>query len=105
MPSGCSLLRKEEYEYRTAHNRYRIELFQEQSGAWYAVAVPLEGERLIVYGSPVVASAADALQAVVDKITRESPLLEGIAGAGAFRKDEEQPGTEAGEHRDEGAAR
>jgi hypothetical protein len=71
VPEGCSLKRKELFEYTTADNVYDVELFESADGTYYAIGVPRDGERLVVYGSNVVPSAEMALQIVVDKIRRE----------------------------------
>ncbi|MDQ0189003.1 hypothetical protein JI721_02020 [Alicyclobacillus cycloheptanicus] len=84
LPEGCTLRRKETFEYVTAANIYDMELFQTQENMWYAIAIPREGERLIIYGSNEVQSAQMAIQIVVDKIAREG--LENVPGA-----DTEEP--------------
>ena len=71
MPEGCSLRRKETFDYVTPGYAYSVELFQNADDTWYAIAVPQESERLVVYGSSVLPSAQHALQALVDKIRRE----------------------------------
>ncbi|MCL6592770.1 MAG: hypothetical protein K6T31_02225 [Alicyclobacillus sp.] len=75
-PAGCVLRRKELYEYTTPDEVYRVELYENPDGSWYAIAVPSQDERLIVYGTPVLPSAQQALQGLVDKIARESALLQ-----------------------------
>jgi hypothetical protein len=74
-PSGCTLRRKEQYEYVTPNNVYNVELFENQDGTFYAVGVPRDSQRLIVYGSSIVSSRQHALQMLVDKIQREGSLL------------------------------
>jgi hypothetical protein len=71
VPEGCSLKRKEFYEYTTANNVYDVELYENADGTFYAIGVPREGHRLVVYGSNVVPSGEMALQILVDKIRRE----------------------------------
>lgn len=70
VPEGCTLRRKEQFDYTTLYNQYAIELFFNQDGTCYAVAVPNSG-RLIVYGSSIVKDPQQALQMVIDKIERE----------------------------------
>jgi uncharacterized protein YpmB len=74
-PDGCTLRRKEQYEYVTPRNVYHVELFENQDGTFYAVGVPKDSNRLIVYGSNTAPSPEQALQVLVDKIQREGAML------------------------------
>lgn len=71
VPDGCTLRHKQLFEYTTQANVYDLELYENQGGTWYAIAIPREGERLIIYGSNEVPTAQMAIQIVVDKIKRE----------------------------------
>jgi hypothetical protein len=71
IPEGGALLRKELFEYSNEKGRYDIELFEDTEGKFYAIGVPKDDERMIIYGSNVVASRAMALSIVMDKIERE----------------------------------
>ena len=71
VPEGGKLVKKELYEYQTEKGEYDIELFETMDGQFYAIAVPREDERLIIYGSNITASRALALSIVMDKIERE----------------------------------
>ncbi|QSO49165.1 hypothetical protein [Alicyclobacillus mengziensis] len=71
MPEGCNIRRKETFEYLTPHYTYNIELFQNADNTWYAIAIPRDSDRLVVYGSSVLSSAHLALQSLLDKIQRE----------------------------------
>ncbi|MCL6625455.1 MAG: hypothetical protein K6T68_02570 [Alicyclobacillus shizuokensis] len=72
VPENTFLRRKESYEYTTADNIYDIELFANQDGTYYAIGVPREGGRLVVYGSRELPSAQEALQELLDKIHRQA---------------------------------
>ncbi|MCL6453595.1 MAG: hypothetical protein K6T78_08215 [Alicyclobacillus sp.] len=65
------LRRKELYEYVTPEALYDVELYENSDGTYYAVAVPRDVERIVVYGSSVCSTAAAAMQSVMDKIHRE----------------------------------
>lgn len=71
VPEGGILKRKEMYEYTTPTNVYDIELFEHQDGTFYAIGIPREGHRLVVYGSNIVDDREMALTILVDKIRRE----------------------------------
>lgn len=71
MPEGCNIRRKETFEYLTPQYIYNIELFQNADNTWYAIAIPRDSDRLVVYGSSVLSSAQLALQSLLDKIKRE----------------------------------
>ncbi|MDI3329007.1 MAG: hypothetical protein QJR06_10660 [Alicyclobacillaceae bacterium] len=73
VPEGASLLRKERFTYQAEHGEYDIELFETPSGEYYAVGTPHLADKIVVFGSPVVADPALALQTVIDKIERERP--------------------------------
>ncbi|MCL6631578.1 MAG: hypothetical protein K6T63_03020 [Alicyclobacillus herbarius] len=74
VPQGTFLRQKLLYEYTTADNIYDVELFVNQDDTYYAIAVPRESERLVVYGSRVLPSAEEALQELIHKIPiPESP--------------------------------
>jgi hypothetical protein len=68
VPAGHQLRRKEQYEYTTPEAVYDIEVFEGTDGTWYAVGVPREGDKLVVYGSPVVDSRSEAIGHVLAKI-------------------------------------
>jgi hypothetical protein len=74
-PDGCSLRKKEQYEYTTPNNVYNVELFENSDGTYYAIGVPRDSERLIVYGSNISPSAEQALQVLVDKILRDGAMI------------------------------
>ncbi|PWK11331.1 hypothetical protein [Tumebacillus permanentifrigoris] len=71
VPEGGTLLRKETYEYQTEKGDYDIEVFENMKGEFYAIGVPRDDERLIIYGSNITTSRALALSVVLDKIERE----------------------------------
>lgn len=71
IPEGGKLLKKELYEYHTEKGEYSIELFETMKGEFYAIAVPNDSEKLIIYGSNITTSRALALSVVIDKIERE----------------------------------
>jgi hypothetical protein len=71
LPEGGILKRKELYQYTSPHNVYNIELFENQDGSYYAIGVPQEGQRLVVYGTNETKSRQMALQILIDKIRRE----------------------------------
>lgn len=75
VPNECTLRIKQSFEYTTPVNLYDLTAYGNQDGSWYAIALPREGERVIIYGSNVMPSAQMAIQVVVDKIHREG--LEG----------------------------
>ncbi|HEU4963813.1 MAG TPA: hypothetical protein VFV52_08170 [Bacilli bacterium] len=68
---GGTLLKKELYEYHTQKGEYQIELFERMNGECYAIAVPKDDERLIVFGSNITTSKALALSVVMEKIERD----------------------------------
>ena len=76
VPNECNLRQKLLYEYITPNQIYDIELFLQQDGSCYAVGVPREG-RLIVYGSPEMTDATQAIQIVISKIHKEAIELSG----------------------------
>ncbi len=71
VPPGCTLKRKETYEYTTPHAAYHVDLYENPDGTFYAIAVPEDSEKLIVYGTPNFISQEKALFSLVDKIRRE----------------------------------
>jgi hypothetical protein len=71
LPQGAKLAKKELFEYVTPDNIYDIELYTQLDGNCYAIGLPREGEKLIVYGSSVVPAPEVAIQNVIDKITRD----------------------------------
>lgn len=75
VPNECTLRIKESFEYTTPVNLYDLTAYGNQDGSWYAIALPRDGERVIIYGSNVMPTAQMAIQVVVDKIHREG--LEG----------------------------
>lgn len=67
-----TILRKKEfYEFTTPDNVFDIELYQNQDGTCYAIGIPREGEKLIVYGTNVVSGTAQALTQLIHKIERQ----------------------------------
>ncbi|MCX7572151.1 hypothetical protein OS242_19695 [Tumebacillus sp. DT12] len=71
VPEGGTLLRKETYEYQNAKGDYSIEVYENLKGEFYAIGIPKDDERLIIYGSNITTSRAMALSTVMDKIERE----------------------------------
>lgn len=71
LTEGSFLRKKELYEYTTPDNVYDVELYMNQDGTCYAIGIPREGERLIVYGTNVVPSADLALKQLLQKIERQ----------------------------------
>ena len=71
VPEGGTLLKKETYEYQNEKGDYSIELFENLKGEFYAIGVPKESEKLIVFGSNITVSRALALSVVMEKIDRE----------------------------------
>jgi hypothetical protein len=85
IPEGCMLKRKQLFEYTTPHHVYDIELFEQQDGTFYAIGLPRDEERWVVYGSNIVDTAEQALQILVDKIQREG--VDVLFGSGASEND------------------
>ncbi|MBX6353356.1 MAG: hypothetical protein IRZ10_08450 [Thermoflavifilum sp.] len=75
LPAGATLRRRETYELTHPTGVYDVEVFQNSDGTWYAIAVPREGERLVVYGSPVCGARAEALKTVMERIDRFAPRM------------------------------
>lgn len=71
IPDECALRRKETFEYITPGYSYNVELYQNSDGTWYAIGIPRDSERMVVYGSSVLSSAKLAMQNLIDKIKRE----------------------------------
>lgn len=71
MPEGGVLVRKELFEYTTEKGRFDIELFENLDGKFYAIGLPKDDDRMIIYGSNVTETKAMALSIVMDKIERE----------------------------------
>lgn len=71
LPEGSQLVRKELFEYTSEKGDYTIELFENRKGEFYAIGTPRHSDKLIIYGSPVMAEAIMALQTVIEKIERE----------------------------------
>jgi hypothetical protein len=98
VPNGCTLRRKQVFEYTTPEQTYRVELFENPDGTCYAIGVPEDSERLIVYGSNVVDSPELALRILIDKIRRESGIFHASAGteedAAASDSESETTGSE-----------
>ncbi|QQE80381.1 hypothetical protein GI364_08165 [Alicyclobacillus sp. SO9] len=76
LPDGCFLRRKEYFEYVTANYAFDVELHENQDGTFYAIAVPRDTERVMVFGTKELGTAEAALKALVDKIRREESLIE-----------------------------
>lgn len=68
---GTFLRKKEFYEYTTPDNVYDIELYINQNGTCYAIGIPRDGEKLIVYGTNEVKNAETALKQLFQKIERQ----------------------------------
>lgn len=75
VPTDGTLRRMDVFEYTTATQMYKIELYENQDSTWYAIGVPRDG-KMVVYGSNIVSTAEQALQTVVDKIEREGQPYE-----------------------------
>lgn len=86
-PEGCILRRKELYEYITPDNAYDVELYENSDGTFYAIGLPRDGERVIVYGSNVMDTADEAMHILVDKIRRESTIFIAKDEAQATERD------------------
>lgn len=71
VPEGGALVRKELFEYSTEKGCFDIELYETLKGEFYAIGVPKDDERMIIYGSNITATRAMALSVVMDKIERE----------------------------------
>jgi|GEM_PF-6672701 len=76
LPEDCTLRRKESFEYTTASHTFDVELFENQDTTCYAIAVPRDAKRLMVFGTQEVKTPAMALRALVDKIRREESLID-----------------------------
>lgn len=70
VPEGNTLRRKTSFEYTTLDNTFDLELFENQDGTCYAIAVPRLGP-VVVYGSSIVTGTEHAIRLVIDKIERE----------------------------------
>jgi hypothetical protein len=102
MPEGCNIRRKETFEYVTPHYTYNVELFQNADNTWYAIAVPRDSDRLVVYGSSVLSSAQLALQSLIDKIKREG--MQQLFGTPDGMSDGDADDTDAESDESESAA-
>lgn len=71
VPEDAELLRKEWYSYRIGHEWFDIELFENQTGQYYAIGTPADKSRIYVYGSSIVGDPTTALAQTVKKITRD----------------------------------
>jgi hypothetical protein len=76
LPEGAQLVKKEVFTYTVREQEFKIELFEQHDGTYYAIGVPENDERLIIYGSSIVNDKRTALQIVVDKIEREAGNLD-----------------------------
>lgn len=76
LPEGAELLKKEAFTYSVREQEFLIEVFEQNDGKYYAIGVPQNDKRLIIYGSSIVDSKQMALQIVVDKIEREAGNLD-----------------------------
>jgi hypothetical protein len=76
LPQGAKLVKKELFEYVTPDNVYDIELYTQADSHCYAIGVPREGEKLIVYGSNIVPAPELAIQNVIDKIARDQMWMQ-----------------------------
>lgn len=65
---------------------YDIELYENTDATFYAIGVPRDTERVVVYGSSVVSSRQVALQSLLDKIAREG-MSQLFAGRGTTDVD------------------
>lgn len=68
LPENAQLVRKETFEYSSPKGEFLIELFETIEGKYYAIGTPRHEDRLIIYGSPVLNEAKQALQVVIGKI-------------------------------------
>lgn len=71
IPEGSFLRKKEFYEYTTPDNVYDIEVYFNQDDTCYAIGIPREGEKLIVYGTSTVNDAELALKQLLQKIQHQ----------------------------------
>lgn len=71
LPEDAELMRKEWYTYRVGNQWFDIELFEKTTGQFYAIGTPSNKDKLIIYGSAVVAEAKDALRQAIQKINRD----------------------------------
>jgi hypothetical protein len=76
LPEGAELLKKEVFTYTVRDQEFTIELFEQNDGKYYAIGVPKDDSRLIIYGSNIVDDKRTALQIVVNKIEREAGNLD-----------------------------
>jgi len=81
VPEGCTLRRKEVFEYTTTNHVFDIELFENQNHTYYAIGVPRDAKRIMVFGTREMDEAHLALKSLVDKIRREEALIDGAAPA------------------------
>jgi hypothetical protein len=81
LPDGCFLRKKTLYEYTTPDNVYDVELFENEDGTAYAIGIPREGRRVIIFGTPVLPSRERALQAFITKVKSEGYMAnpDGVA--------------------------
>lgn len=74
----AELWRKESFVYTIAGEPFDLELFSSQDGRYYAIGMPADKSRLIIYGSQIVDSEAIAIDQTIKKINRDSlqnPIL------------------------------
>ncbi|MDB5083531.1 MAG: hypothetical protein JWN30_417 [Bacilli bacterium] len=72
LPADISLTKKEVFELSHPSGTYEIELFTSHNGECWAIGVPKNDAKFIVYGSPIVGNTKQALEIVIDKISRET---------------------------------
>lgn len=71
LPGDAELLRKDWFSYRIGNDLYDIELFESQTGDFYAIGTPADKSKLIVYGSAIVKDSKTAVEQALRKINRE----------------------------------
>ncbi len=73
---GAELLRKEQYLYRIADQEFTIELFETSKDEYYAIGVPVNTDKLMIYGSSIVNDPVKALNQTIRKIDRDAENLD-----------------------------
>lgn len=76
LPEGSRLRRKEVFEYTTPTHTFDVEMYESQEPTWYAIAVPREAERLMVFGTRELNTPEAAMKSLIDKIRREENLID-----------------------------
>ena len=73
---GAELFRKEQFLYHIADQDYTIELFESIKGEYYAIGLPANSDKLMIYGSSIVNDPVKALQQTLRKIDRDAENLD-----------------------------